>query len=398
MSELAPTPRLARAYRFDDFVFDPRTGELRSKQRRTRLTAQLAELLQALVERPSELVTRDELRRRIWPADREVDFAHGLTAAINRLREALGDSPRTPRFIETIPRRGYRWLVPVQVEGEALSSGQPSAPVAVPVPGRASPRLGSRGLGWAVAVLALLLAAAFATAWYRTARGGTYRPPAAAAEAYAKGQFHAARRTDADLAEAAAYFRRAIALDPAFAAAHAGLAAALAQRVYDGSLLPVDALAEARREAREALRLGPDLGEPHVAMGSVQFQADWDWQGAETAYRRALEIEPDSTSAMRGLARLLEARGRFDEAIALRAEMVELDPVSRSARFGLAGAYMDARRSSPRPTRPAANATWRSERSSRRRRGAAPSRRIRFSTCCAAGCMRHAAGPTTRAA
>jgi DNA-binding winged helix-turn-helix (wHTH) protein len=317
-----------------------------SADRRTRLTAQLAALLETLLESPGELVTREELRRRIWPADTEVDFEHGLTAAINRLREALGDSARTPRFIETIPRRGYRWLAAVEVaaEGEARPAvPSPRRPGPATPVGRA-PRPGLRRLGWAMAALGLLLAGAVAVWWYRPARAAAHQPPAAAVAAYEEGRFHAALRTDPDLAEAAAHFRHAIALDPAFAEAHAGLALALAQRVYDEFLPPAAAFAEARREAAEALRLGPDLALPHVAMGTVQFQADWDWQGAEVSYRRALGIDANNASALRGLARLLETSGRFDEAIALRTRMVELDPVSVSPRFGLAGSYMDARR------------------------------------------------------
>ena len=75
-----------------------------------------------MLERPGELVTRDELRRRLWPADTYVDFEHGLNAAVKRLRDALADSAETPQYIETVPRRGYRFVAPV----ESPAAGRPA--------------------------------------------------------------------------------------------------------------------------------------------------------------------------------------------------------------------------------------------------------------------------------
>ena len=102
--------------RFADFQLDVRAGELRSGDRCILLHPQPLHILMRLLERPGELVTRDDLRREIWGDDTFVDFEHGLNAAIKRLREALGDSAQSPRFIETLPRRGYRLLV--QRDGE----------------------------------------------------------------------------------------------------------------------------------------------------------------------------------------------------------------------------------------------------------------------------------------
>ena len=96
------------AIRVGDFVVDPRSGELRGEAGRQVLSAQPLHVLVTLAERPGELVTRDELRARLWPADTYVDFEHGLNAVVKRLRDALGDSADAPRYIETVPRRGYR--------------------------------------------------------------------------------------------------------------------------------------------------------------------------------------------------------------------------------------------------------------------------------------------------
>jgi TolB-like protein/DNA-binding winged helix-turn-helix (wHTH) protein/Tfp pilus assembly protein PilF len=96
--------------RFGVFEVDPRTGELRSKGSRVKLQDQPLHILLALLEKPGEVVTREELRAKLWPADTFVDFDHGLNAAVKRLRDALGDTAGTPRYIETLPRRGYRLI------------------------------------------------------------------------------------------------------------------------------------------------------------------------------------------------------------------------------------------------------------------------------------------------
>jgi eukaryotic-like serine/threonine-protein kinase len=110
----AAPPTGPRALRFGPFELDPRNGELRRKGFRVRLQDQPLQILIALLECPGGLVTREELRQRLWPADTFVDFEHGLNAAVKRLRDALGDSAESPRFVETIPRRGYRFIAPVE--------------------------------------------------------------------------------------------------------------------------------------------------------------------------------------------------------------------------------------------------------------------------------------------
>jgi DNA-binding winged helix-turn-helix (wHTH) protein len=104
----------SRIIRFSTFEADLRTGELRRKGQKLRLQEQPFQVLAMLLERPGEVVTREELRIKLWPADTFVDFDHSLNAAINRLRDALGESPETPIFIETLARRGYRFIAPVE--------------------------------------------------------------------------------------------------------------------------------------------------------------------------------------------------------------------------------------------------------------------------------------------
>ncbi len=103
--------------RFGDFELDLRTAELRSNSHRAILQEKPFQILMALLEQPGEMVTREELIRRLWPAGVFVDFNLGLNKAVNRLREALDDSAEEPRFIETFPKRGYRFVALVTRDG-----------------------------------------------------------------------------------------------------------------------------------------------------------------------------------------------------------------------------------------------------------------------------------------
>jgi DNA-binding winged helix-turn-helix (wHTH) protein len=108
-----------RTFRFGVFEVDEQTGELRREGKaQPRIRDQALRILIVLLERPQDLVTREELRERLWAADTFVDFDHGLNTAINQLRSALGDVAANPRFIQTLPRRGYRFIAPVSVIGE----------------------------------------------------------------------------------------------------------------------------------------------------------------------------------------------------------------------------------------------------------------------------------------
>ncbi len=109
-------------FRFGVYEADASTGELRKGGVRIRLQEQPFQVLVMLLSRPGEVVSRDEICRRLWPADTFVDFDHGLNTVINKLRETLGDSSANPRFIETLARRGYRFIAPVQVNGKEMAA------------------------------------------------------------------------------------------------------------------------------------------------------------------------------------------------------------------------------------------------------------------------------------
>jgi DNA-binding winged helix-turn-helix (wHTH) protein len=107
-------PPAARRYRFGAFEADAITGELRRQGIRIKLNAQPFQVLLALLDRPGELLTREQIARELWPDGTFVDYEHGLNSAVNRIREALGDTASSPRFVETLARRGYRFVAPVE--------------------------------------------------------------------------------------------------------------------------------------------------------------------------------------------------------------------------------------------------------------------------------------------
>src|SRR5215475_1404167 len=126
------TESLHERVKFGPFEADLNTREIWKSGLKLKLSGQPFEILAILMERPGQLVTREEMRKRIWAEDTFVDFGHGLNAAVNKLREALRDSAEDPRYIETLPRRGYRFIAKIEEpeavgERAVLATAQPPA-------------------------------------------------------------------------------------------------------------------------------------------------------------------------------------------------------------------------------------------------------------------------------
>ena len=170
---MGPAVPPARTIRFGLFEIDLRSGELQKQGRKIRLEGQPVQVLICLLENPGELVTREELHRKLWPADTFVNFEHGLNAAVKRLRQALNDSADNPRFVETLPRRGYRFIAPIQ----ALNAGGGAPTVNEAPPGEPAPEAGDlpeakdqvelsqRAPAWKRSGLALLVVLGIFTVW-----------------------------------------------------------------------------------------------------------------------------------------------------------------------------------------------------------------------------------------
>lgn len=167
--------RARHAVHFGPFAVDLVSHELRHDGRRINLQEKPFQVLVVLLEQPDELVTREELRRRLWPADTFVDFEHSINTAIKKVREALEDSGEHPKFIETLPRRGYRFIGPIEVPEDQPPATEPAvevSPARTQVPRPAAVWYASKAIWIAASLMCVLLIAA-TNFWHRSRQGGT---------------------------------------------------------------------------------------------------------------------------------------------------------------------------------------------------------------------------------
>jgi TolB-like protein/DNA-binding winged helix-turn-helix (wHTH) protein/Tfp pilus assembly protein PilF len=453
--------------RFGVFEVDLRAGELRKQGVRIKLQEQPFQVLTVLLQRPGEVVTREELRSQNWPPDTFVDFDNSLNTAINKLREALGDSAESPRFIETLPRRGYRFIGSVDgVDGGAGAKGKRHG---------GEVRFSVRRLRWiaAIVLFAALAGTLFALNVFRvrervvgnsrvvriqslavlpltnlsgdpnqeyfsdgmtdalitglaqlssikvisrtsimrykktdkslpeiahelnvdgiiegtvqrsgdrvriTAQlieGSTDRHVWAngyerdlrdvlalqdevaraiareikvkltphdqtrlatarqvnpqAYELYLKGRYHWNRMSGYSVGQATEYFSKAIGLDGNYAAAYVGLADCYVRQADLGHLPPSEAFGKAKEATLRALEIDNGLAEAHASLAVIRADYLWDWEGAETEFQRALELDPKDVNTHQWHAVSLAKIGRFKEATAEIAIAKELDPLS----------------------------------------------------------------------
>jgi DNA-binding winged helix-turn-helix (wHTH) protein/Tol biopolymer transport system component len=168
-----------RLIRFSVFEVDRESGELFKQGRKIKLQGQPFELLIALLERPGEVLSREELRQKVWPTDTAGDFDHGLNRAINKVREALGDSAETPRFIETLPRRGYRFIAAIQPNAvvDAPVAETAGADLVSPASsGREADKPSERRNPWVPITIAMALFVAGVSVWFASRRASERGP------------------------------------------------------------------------------------------------------------------------------------------------------------------------------------------------------------------------------
>ncbi len=487
---MAQTSAPRRILGFGSFEVDLASGELRREGLKVKLQDQPLRLLALLLERAGEVVTREELRNRLWPADTFVDFDHSLNTAVRKLREALGDSAEAPRYVETLARRGYRFAVPVR-DREAPAPPALSADAEVPSPATHTAARGLPSPPRVVAIAGVLGAAALVAYWMGarpgprtqpgrrltlavlpfdnlsgeadqeylsdglteemitqlgrlepdrlrvTARSSTWKykhadrdidrlrqelgadyvlegslrragervrvtaqliqavdqthvwaetyerdlgdvlvlesevaravaraialtltPDAQARLAsarsvrgesyqdYLRGRYFWNRRTEAALKQAIGYFQRAIAADPDYARAYSGLAdcySSLGASSIVGALPPRQAMPEAKAAALKALQIDGTLAEAHNSLAMVHLLYDWDLAASEREFRRALELDPEYTTAHHWYSHTLIVLGRTDESLAESKRALELEPLNLAIGGHLGWHYLYAR-------------------------------------------------------
>lgn len=328
----------SREIHFDGWTLHTTAGELVQGDRRIRLQTQPQMILEVLLERPGELVTREELIARLWPKG-IVDFDTALNSAVHRLRTALADNPESPRHIETIPRRGYRFIG--RLDPPPVIPAPPSQEADVPPAGPVRRGPAPRRWPLVAAGLLLVLFALTVLLFLRTGdpQGGRGAPGGAtsaeAEERFRRAEYFFQRRALGDIDLAQKYYLDAIEIDPGFARAWAGLAGAYWIHTVEGRLPPEQGLAKLRDAAERALALDPGLAEAHLRLANYRSIIG-DWQERDAHMRMALELEPDNPLMLSFSAGSALERGDFDAAVALQRRAVEADSLSTLRRYNLA--------------------------------------------------------------
>ncbi len=325
--------------RFGVFEADLRAGELRRNGVKVRLQDLPFRMLALLLTRPGEVITRDEFRQALWRPDVFVDFEQGISSAVMRLRDALNDSADNPIFIQTVERRGYRWIGPVQMPEPEASPALTLAPDVLPSqPAQTS---AWRKLAYALPVLALVLAAGIFRGSYHLTRLSakaasrtveTPRHPVNhdAEDLYLKGRVYWSKRTPESLHQAVDAFNQAIARDPGYSDAYVGLADSY-NLLREFSVMPQgEAYFKAFAASKKAIQLDPQSSEAHATLAFVTFWGMWDAPGAEKEFRRAIELDPNNSKAHHWFATFLHALGRHNEALREIDNARKLDPNSSS--------------------------------------------------------------------
>lgn len=401
--------RSQQIVRFGPFESDQAAGELRKDGARVRLQEQPLQVLQILLETPGKLITRAELQRRVWASDTFVDFDHGINNAIKRLREALGDTAETPRYIETLPRRGYRFIGKTEQEGprfrslavlpldnlshdpdqEYFAEGLTEALIATLAKigelrvisrttamtykgARKSLREIARELdvdailegtvlraGDRVRITAQLIDAPreshlWAESYERDlrdvltlqselaraiareirikltpvdqARFAEVSVDPEAYDAYLRGRYHWNRRSSEGLAKAIENFRQAIAKDPTYASAYAGLADCLSVLGFWGAVSPDEGCGEAKQLAQKALGMNPGLAEAHASLAFSTTFYDYDFVTAEREFYRSIELDPRYATGHYWFGFCLGITGRYEEGYTELRRAIGLDP------------------------------------------------------------------------
>jgi DNA-binding winged helix-turn-helix (wHTH) protein/Flp pilus assembly protein TadD len=347
---------------FDGWTVNRVSGEISRDGRIARLPQQPLRILLELADHAGGVVTRDQLVKALWPAG-VVDFDNGLNVAMRKLRVALDDTGDTPKYIETLPKVGYRFI-------GKLGAAQP-APAAVRAP-RPARRLRPLTIGLLAAALAVSVAAIWFRRPDRNAAATHHVPSARAQELYVEGMHERSRRDIDATGAALAKLEAAIKEDPQYAEAWAGYGRTLTSAVVRQRITPAEGLPKARAAAERALALDVTVTDAYVTLLHIHMDFDKDFAAAARELEKARQLASPNASLWHysamwnaqqgrveaGLADMRRARAlepmtlllssnyalilfnarRYDEAIALLEPMVQANPGFDSGRSVLARA------------------------------------------------------------
>jgi TolB-like protein/Flp pilus assembly protein TadD len=421
------SPSSSQTIRFGAFELDLRARELRKEGTKIRLQEQPFQILTMLLEHPGEVVTREELRSRLWPSDTFVDFDHGLNKAINKLREALEDSVKNPHLIKTLAKRGYQFIgdlkcspgriesllvLPLEnlsrdPEQEYFADGLTEAlitrlarisalrvlsrttamhykGVRKPLPEIAR-ELEIEGIvegtvlrsGERVRICAQLIHAPtdahlWAESYERDMRNilalqsevaqaiarevqvkltpqeqahlvEMHPVDPEAYEAYLKGRYHWNKRNAEDFGKAVRYFQQAIAKDPNYAIAYAGLADSLSIMGFWCLVPPDEGCGRAKGLALKALEMDPSLAEAHVSLAWATMLYDYDFSAAKKEFELAIELNPRFAQAHQWFGFYLATMGHYEESYTELKRAIRLDPCSSIIHWTSGFVYWRAR-------------------------------------------------------
>jgi DNA-binding winged helix-turn-helix (wHTH) protein/tetratricopeptide (TPR) repeat protein len=331
-----------------EWTVSPSRNLLARGQEQVRLEPRVMDVLVQLAQHAGDVVSKEELVERVWEGRHVTDDV--LTVTIYALRKALGDDARRPRYLETVSRRGYRWIAPATPTG-TIAAAELGATDAASNQPKAEPPSARRASWRTAARAAALLIFAVGAAWMLTpARHSRHVPTAEAHEAYVKGRYFLDQRSIKGWQQSLEQFERAVALDPQSPAAQAGLADTYSAMSDFGVASPAEMRPRAMKAAQRALELDPQSAEGHAALGRARFLFDWDFALAEQSLARALALDAGYMPAYQSTAWLKSARGQYPEAIAAARRALQLDPVN-TARYrelawvlALGGRYDEALR------------------------------------------------------
>ena len=297
---------------FDGWTVNRVSGEISREGRTARLSQQPLRILIELFDHAGDIVTREQLVKALWPAG-IVDFDNGLNVAMRKLRVALDDVGDTPRYIETLPKVGYRFIA------------RPGEPVAS-VPQAEIRRMFSRARAALALTLVALVTAVGMSWWLWTGRDSGHVPTERAQELYLEGLQLRSRRDIDSTMLTIDKFAAALKEDPEYAEAWAAYGSANAIAVIRQKMTPAEGIPKARAAAARAIELAPDEPLGHVLLAQILLDHDKDFAGAKRELDRAKELDDRESLLWHGLAMWHGQLGHVDEAFAAIRRARELEP------------------------------------------------------------------------